>query len=64
MGLRISDLKAGDRVAVTWYRGMPPVVGTVKYVVRNASRASGTIMQTDSGNRMRINANMRIERAS
>lgn len=62
--LKIRDLKAGDRVAVTWHRGCTPVVGTVKHVVPNASRASGTSIITDSGNRMRINSHMRIVRAS
>jgi hypothetical protein len=43
---------------------MPPVVGTVTHVVPNASRASGTTMRTDSGNRMKLKATMRIERVS
>jgi hypothetical protein len=58
--LRISDLKVGDRVKITWSRGQQPVFGTVVSVVTHASRASGSHIRTDAGQHVRIKSTMNI----
>lgn len=62
MKLRISDLKVGDRVKVTWYRGQLPLYGTVISVIPNASRASGSHIFTDAGQYVRLKSSMTIIR--
>jgi hypothetical protein len=61
-GLRIRDLKVGDRVSVIWSVGQTPTVGTVSWVQPNASRGSGTLMKTDAGQYVRLKACMGITR--
>ncbi len=58
--LRISDLAIGDHVEVTWYAGQTPLRGIVSYIVRNASRASGSSIRTASGQTVRIKSSMII----
>jgi hypothetical protein len=54
--LKIQDLKPGDRILFRWYRGQPLTAATVKHVVPNASRASGTTVLTDAGCYVRLKA--------
>ena len=61
--MKIADLKAGDVVAVAWYRGQSPVIGTVILPIPHASRASGTHLRLSNGQTMRIKASMKIERS-
>ncbi len=61
--MKIGELKAGDVVAVRWYQGQSPVVGTVILPVPHASRASGTHIRLANGQTMRIKASMKIEQA-
>lgn len=58
--MKMRDLKVGDRIAITWYPGQVPVIGTVAYVVVHASRASASSMITEHGQRIRLKCTMKI----
>lgn len=58
--MKITDLKIGMRIRYTWAPGNS-ATGTVLFVVPHASRASRTVMMTDSGNRIKLHHKGRIE---